>query len=131
MVKGQCFLFDPDKTKRGDIRHLNVVITEPDEDNNVLVVPICTYIEVNDVPRQGQDPSCILKIGCHPFIKVKSYIRYHNAKEMSLIAIFNGLQKGTLIKYPDFNNRVIQDIQTGAKASIYLPQKLKRFFSFF
>jgi len=131
MVKGQCFLYHPDKTSRGDIRHLHVIITEPDEDNNVLTVPVCTYIEINGVPRQGQDSSCILKAGCHPFIKVKSYVRYHNAKEMSLINIFNGLQKGIMIKQPDFQNTFVQDIQIGAETSIFLPEKFKRFFNYF
>ena len=131
MAKGQSFLNKPDKTDRGGIRHLHVVITESDEDNNVLVVPVCTYIEDNGVPRQGQDSSCILKAGCHPFVKTKSYISYRNAKEMSLIDIFNGLQKGILIKYADFENHYVQDMQIGAEASIYLPEKFKRFFNYF
>ena len=43
MAKGQTFLNEPDETSRGKIRHLNVVITDPDSENEVLVVPICTY----------------------------------------------------------------------------------------
>jgi hypothetical protein len=131
MAKGQAFLNAPDDTARGKIRHLNVVITEPDEDNIVLVVPVCTYHEENGIPRQGQDTSCILKAGCHPFIKVNSYIRYQKAKEMSLVSIFNGLQKGVLIKKQDFNNNLIQDMQKGAELSVYLPEKFKRLFSYF
>jgi len=131
MAKGQAFLNEPDKTARGDIQHLYVVITEPDKDKNVLIVPVCSYHENNGVPRQGQDSSCILKAGCHPFIKVKSYIRYLNAKERSLIDIFNGIAKGKLRKYPDFENSLIQDMQKGAEESIYLPEKFKRFFNYF
>ena len=131
MAKGQSFLNEPDNTVRGKIRHLNVVITEPDEDNYVLVVPVCTYREEDGKSWLGQDLSCILKAGCHSFIKVKSYISYRNAKAMSLVDIFNGLQKGRLTKQPDFDTCIIQDIQRGAEESIYLPEKYKRFFNYF
>jgi hypothetical protein len=131
MAKGQAFLNIPDRTSRGEIRHLNVVITEPDNDNNVLVVPVCTYQEKDGKPFLGQDQSCLLPAKCHPFIKQKSYIRYSNAIAMNLIDIFNGLSKGKLIKQPDFENSFVQDMQRGAEESIFLPEKLKRFFEFF
>jgi hypothetical protein len=131
MAKGQSFLNAPDKTARGEIRHLNVVITNPDNENYVLVVPICTYREKDGKSFPGQDESCLLPVGCHPFIKERSYIRYSNAMAMSLIDIFNGIQKGKLIKQSDFDNRFVQDMQRGAEESIFLPGKLKRFFEFF
>jgi hypothetical protein len=71
MVKGQAFLNVPDKTSRGDIRHLNIIITNPDDDNNVLVVPVCTYREKDGEPLLGQDPSCVLPAGCHPYYQGK------------------------------------------------------------
>jgi hypothetical protein len=131
MAKGLSFLNIPDKTDRGDIRHLNVVITEPDNDNNVLVVPVCTYREKDGIPFPGQDKSCLLPVGCHPFIKEKSYIKYRNALAMSLIDIFNGLNKGKLVKKSDFDNRFVQDMQRGAEESIFISEKLKRFFEYF
>jgi hypothetical protein len=131
MAKGQSFLNVPDKTPRGEIRHLNVVITEPDNDNNVLVVPVCTYREKDGKPFPGQDDSCLLPSGCHPFIKERSYIKYRNALAMSIIDIFNGLNKGKLVKQSDFDSRFVQDMQRGAEESIFLPEKLKQFFEYF
>jgi len=131
MARGQSFLNVPDKTSRGEIRHLNVIITEPDDDNNVLVVPVCTYREKNGIPFNGQDDSCILPAGCHPFIKEKSYVRYRNALAMCLVDIFNGLNKGRLIKQADFDIRFVQDMQKGAEESVSIPEKLKRFFEHF
>jgi hypothetical protein len=83
--------------------------------NNVLVVPVCTYRE-----KDGK-----------PFIKEKSYIKYRNALAMSLIDIFNGLRKGKLVKQLNFDNRFVQDMQRGAEESIFLPEKLKTFFEYF
>lgn len=131
MGKGQTFLNKPDETTRGRIRHLHVVITNPDDENNVLVVPVCTYREKDDHPLPGIDCSCILPAKCHSFIMQKSYIRYSNAKMMNQIDIFNGLQKGTIIKKPDIDKRFIQDMQKGAEESPFLPEKLKRFFEYF
>ena len=73
MVKGQAFLGDPDKTARGNIRHLNVVISNLDGEKNVLVIPVCTYREKDGKPLPLQDDSCILPAGCHSFIKHKSF----------------------------------------------------------
>jgi hypothetical protein len=131
MAKGQAFLNVPDKTSRGDIRHLNIIITNPDDDNNVLVVPVCTYREKNGEPLLGQDPSCLLPIGCHPSVKGKSYVRYHNAKAMNLIDIFNGIKKGKLVQQQDIDIRFVQDMQRGAEESPFLPEKLKIFFEYF
>lgn len=131
MGKGQSFLNVPDKTDRGEIRHLNVIITDPDEDNNVIVVPICTYHENNGKPLPGQDSSCLIPAGCHKFIKEKSYIRYHNSRIMSLIDIFNGLNKGLLVRQEDFALNFVQDMQKGAVASPFLPQKFIAFFKYF
>ena len=131
MAKGQAFLDVPDSTSRGEIRHLNVVISEPDDENNVLVVPVCTYREKEGKPFYGQDSSCLLPAGCHPFIKEKSYISYRNSKIMNLVKIFNGLQKGSIARKDDFDARYIQDMQKGAEKSPFIPGKFKRFFDRF
>jgi len=131
MAKGQAFLNAPDDTSRGNIKHLHVIITNPDSEKDVLVVPVCTYHEKDGKPLSGQDASCILPAGCHPFVKVKSYISYRNSKAMNFIEIFNGLNKGILIRKQEFESQYIQDMQRGAEESQFLPEKLKRFFKHF
>lgn len=131
MGKGQAFLNEPDATNRGGIRHLNVVITNPDDENNVLVVPVCTCREKDGKPSPGQDLSCLLPAGSHPFIKVKSYISYRNARSVSLVDIFNGIHKGRLVRKEDFDPVFVQDMQKGAEESPFLPGKLKVFFRHF
>ena len=132
MAKGHAFLNTPDDTSRGSIRHLHVIITNPDSEKDVLVVPVCSYHEKDGKPLlPGQDESCILTAGCHPFVKVKSYISYRNSKAMNFIEIFNGLNKGILIRKQEFESQYIQDMQRGAEESQFLPEKLKRFFKHF
>jgi hypothetical protein len=131
MAKGQTFLSNEEKTPRGPVRHLNVIITEPSEDMNYLVVPVTTYREDAGRPVPGQDNSCILAAGCHPFIKHKSYVYYKYARQMSALEIVIGIQKGLLIKREDMNPSIIQDMQRGAEESPNLPEELVSFFQFF
>jgi hypothetical protein len=132
MAKGQTFLGEEEKSSKGPIRHLNVVITEPSEDMNYLVVPVTTYRkDANGRPAPGQDDSCVLAAGCHPFIKHKSYVHYKYARQMSAFEILIGIQKGLLIKKEDMAPAIIQNMQRGAEESPNLPEGLVRFFQFF
>jgi hypothetical protein len=131
MGKGQAFLSENENTPQGLMRHLNVIITEADEDSFYMVVPVTTYREENGRPFGGQDDSCILPPGCHSFIRHKSYVRYAKARRMSYAEIFNGLKKGILIKKDDMPIRYVQDMQKGAAISPFLPEELSHFLEYF
>lgn len=132
MAKGHAFLSEEERTSKGPTRHLNVIITEPTEDMNYLVVPVTTYHEdAEGRPIPGQDDSCILKAGSHSFIKHKSYVRYKNARQMSALEILIGIQKGLLIKKDDMNPTIVQDMQRGAEESPFLPKEFIPFFKYF
>jgi hypothetical protein len=132
MAKGDTFLSEEEQTSKGPTRHLNVIITEPTEDMNYLVVPVTTYYEdANGLPIPGQDNSCILKAGSHPFIKRKSYVRYRNARQMGALEIVIGIQKGLLIKKEDMDPTIVQNMQRGAEESSFLPKEFIPFFKYF
>jgi hypothetical protein len=132
MAKGYSFLSQGDPTLKGIIKHLNVIITEPNEDIAYLVVPVTTYYRNADGdPIQGQDKSCILNAGSHPFIKHESYVLYKKARQMSSVEIAAGILKGLLVKKEDMDPEIIHEMQEGAKVSPYLPEELTPFFRFF
>jgi hypothetical protein len=131
MGKRQTFLSDYEDIPQGPMRHLNVIITEADENLYYLVVPVTTFREKDGKPFGGQDESCILPAGCHSFIKHKSYVRYIRARKMSYAEIFNGLKKGILIKKDDMPIRYLQDMQKGASISPYLQEELSHFLEYF
>jgi hypothetical protein len=131
MGKGQAFLSEEEQAGRGLFRHLNIVITEADEEQNYLVVPVTTFREKDGKPLPGQDESCILPAGCHPFIVRKSYARYSRARKMSYAEIYNGLKKGRLVNKEDISPVCLQELQRGAELSPYLPEELSRFFAYF
>ncbi|MCH3917121.1 MAG: hypothetical protein LKE40_06620 [Spirochaetia bacterium] len=127
MGKNQTFLSEPEETHHGKYRHLRVVITDADENRDYLVVSITTWHE--ELP--GQDDSCILSAGCHPFITHKSWVDYSRSRVMNYMEIFNGIQKGLLIRKEDMPVAVIALIQEGAEKTDFLPEEFRRFFDYF
>jgi hypothetical protein len=129
--KGRAFLGAEVKTRRGLFRHLNVIISEADNEQNYFVVPITTYRKINGSPLHGQDKSCILLGGSHPFIKHESYACYARARKMSYTEIFNGLNKGLLVRKENVSGDSLKKLQEGARRSPYLPDELTHFFRYF
>lgn len=125
-MKGKTFLSD-DNTKRGVIKHLRIIISEADAINEFLVVYVTTWHE----NVRGQDNTCVLNAGCHPFIKHKSWIDFSRSEAMNYAKIYNGIKKGLLIKKEDMPFEIINRIQKGAMKSEFFPSSLERFFEYF
>ena len=131
MWKGQTFLGTEVKTPRGCFRHLNIVISDVDTEHNYLVVPITTYRIIDGRPLKGQDKSCILSGGCHPFIVHDSYACYGRARKMSYTEIYNGIKKGLFAEKAEIDGVCLKKLQNGARVSPYLPEELTSFFEYF
>lgn len=121
-MAGRTFLSDIAHTTSGDKRHLLIVIAELGLD--YLVVPVNTWKD----GRKGQDDSCILDVGDHPFIKHRSWINYRRAKVISAITLINGLNSGKFIIMDDLRKDIVDYISAKAQISIYLPHEYMRFF---
>jgi hypothetical protein len=132
MPQGHTFLGQEEQTPSGLKRHLNVIISNPDKDNNFMVVSVTTLRRRADgTPYKNQDLTCILNAGDHPFIKHESWVFYQIAKSMSFMEVFNGLQKGLLIRKEDIAQDVLKRIQAGARVAPSLPKECLHFFAFF
>ena len=129
MGKKQTFLSDINSPLK---KHLFVIITDPDDDLNYLIVPITTLKkDINNKPFAGQDSSCILKKGEHSFIKHESWVSYAKAIKLSFSEVYNGIRKELFIRKEDVTIEVLKKIQNGAKKSKYLPAGFKSFFNYF
>jgi len=121
-MKKTVFFFE-DKNE-SDTNHPWIVISDPDADNNVVIV---NATHTRDTGRE--DLSCILKGGCHPNIPDDSYIAYKFAKEISIYKI-NLLEstKRLTKKSTPLSDSDLKKIQEGAKKSKLLPKGLKKYF---
>jgi len=128
MGKGQSFLSKPERSPNGEVkRHLRIIITNPNENNEYLVVSVTTWY----AGVRGQDPSCILPAGSHSFIKHKSWVDFSRSRAMTYIEIINGLRRGLLVNKEDLDPALIQSIQGAASISEFIPEELMTFFEFF
>ena len=103
--------------------------TDSNEQNAFLTVAVDT------LQSNLQDNSCIIEYGEHYFIKVRSFVNYHYARVLNFLHVFNGLQKGVLIRKENVSEELLKRIQDGAKKSNRLNNKLKisifRFYYFY
>ncbi|MBP3367024.1 MAG: hypothetical protein J6K96_08575 [Treponema sp.] len=123
MPKGQTFLDEP--VTEEEIRHLRVVITDANDDNEFLTVSIDTF------RSRYQDASCIIQPGEHPFIKHTSFVNYRYAKVISFAKIFNGLRNHIFLRKEDVSEELLKKIQEGAKRTKYLSREHKIWFELF
>ena len=112
--KGSSYLSNPDITpQEKHIRHLRIIISDFDETDRALVVPITTWHEGN--PRQ--DNSCILEQGEHSFIA-----NGHFDKRLEVFAANTMTAVQELISHPFFS----RDVRTDS-----MPVYFLSFFLFF
>ena len=125
--KGKSFWRKDSKDEEGNpLGHIYFVISNPDIDNNVLIVNMTT---IRNTGRE--DLSCILHIGDHPRITNESYIRYDKAFELGTAKIIELVLNKTIILKEDLDPAVLKRIQEGAKKPEALKGKFKKYFSYF
>ncbi len=126
--KGKSFWRADSKDKNGkSLKHLYFVISNPDIDNNVLVVNMTTF---RDTGRE--DLSCILNVSDHPKITDKSYIIYGRARELCTAKIIELTMNKIITFEDDLDPAVLKRIQEGAKKPEgALEGKFKKYFSYF
>lgn len=123
MAKKQTFLDEP--LPENGKRHLRVIITNSNEQNEFLSVPIDT------LRSRAQDTSCVIEAGEHSFIKNRSFVNYRYARVLSFAQVFNGFQKGLLIRKEDISEELLERIQDGARTTKHLANELKSWFELF
>ncbi|MHC6203045.1 hypothetical protein ACYULU_07610 [Breznakiellaceae bacterium SP9] len=133
MGKKQSFLSQHEITSYGKpIRHLNSIISDPDEEQNYLVVPVTTFHKEISSPNSEQNVNtCELNNSDHPFLGHQSWVCFSKSKQMSYAEVFNGLRQGLLVPKTDISVDTLKNIQEHAKTSQYLPEKLKHFEDYF
>ncbi len=102
--------------------HLFVVLTEPDSDGMVLLVPICTK-------GQKYDTACLVGKGDHPFLDRPSYVDYSNLNTYKAQVLESQAQKGILVAKEVIDEKVFALICAGIEQSRQSPPIYKKYFS--
>ena len=103
---------------RGDLslKHLFVVMCDPDRRGDVLLVSISTYKE----GHKNHDPTCLLDEGDHPFIKHRSYVRYASARQESAATLVQRVASRSYTDQGLVGEAVFQRILAGFRKSDFV-----------
>jgi len=77
--------------------------------------------------KEGNDTSCILKVGEHTAVTHESTIKYHEALLANPTDLASGIRMGVITSGDKATPNLVQKIQEGAKKSPFLRQEYKRF----
>ena len=107
---------DPDRL------HLHVICTEPDSEEQQLLVSICT--KINNLC----DSACTVMVHEHPSLTRESYVLYRKAEIVKQSALANGVAANLLIPREDMNGQTFLRITKGLCLSAQTPRKIKQYF---
>ena len=91
-------------------KHLHVVLTHPDDDDQVIVVSISTL-------RTTSDTTVILHQGDHKFIDHDSVVEYRMAGPTSARILAQRLASGLYASYDPMPPEILRKIQDGVTES--------------
>ena len=113
---GQCYLpiVGPDEKI-----HLHVVLTRPNREGDVVVVSLTTY-------RPKSDPTVILNVGDHPFVRHQTAVNYRKAVATSAEILEERLAGGVYVIYPPVRSDVLRRIQEGIGKSDFTPTGIQK-----
>lgn len=108
-------------------KHLFVLLTDPYVGSaskaSVLMVSLSS-IKVG-VPY---DPSCILSVGDHAFVRHDSYVAYQRARLEEVDKLLRGVKNGQLLPHAPMNSAVFARICRGLELSRHTSVKLLNFY---
>ena len=100
---GTCILLPKPGSKE---KHLWIVLTEPDEELNVVIVNLTTR-------RSGSDTTVILNQGDHPFIRHPTVVHYSDARKAPAKALQQIANRPEYDYHDDLEDEILERIKEG------------------
>jgi len=98
-------------------RHLWAIISDPliDVADPAIIVNFTTY-------NEGKDPTCILHVGDHPFIRRPTGVDYRNAIDVSNAGLEACANRGQVVLQEPLKPEILHRIRQGAAESRFIPE---------
>ena len=114
---------DPDR------KHLFIILTDSVADplNGNKDCLLLTSLSTLDTALP-HDPTCILRLGDHPFVTRDSYVSYQSSRIQETTKIINGVASGVLVVKDPMASGIVDRICDGLLSSPHTAEKIKRFF---
>ena len=103
-----------------DTRHLWVVLTDPDDNDKVVIVNLTTR-------RSHSNDTVTLNRSDHRFVQRDTVIFYQDARLVKASALTNAVRGGVAIMHDPFRPNVLTDIQRGLINPPNTPNLIKEY----
>ncbi len=119
----------------GKCNHLYIICSDPvfyprQGSECLIAVNISSVPEDTKALKSPYEPTCILNIGDHPFIKHPSFVAYRQADVFGVTNIQNEVKDGICIVYPPFEDDPFNKVINGFFTTDSLYQKVKNFLNY-
>jgi hypothetical protein len=101
--------------------HLHVVISDPDENDRIVLVSVTTE-------RAKSDTTTRLEAGIHPFINDPSVIAYNYSKMMSCGQLKSLIETGEAIPKADASEIIVHRARSGMQETRRAPREVQECF---
>lgn len=101
----------------GDKRHLFVVITDPDEHEEVVLASLSSV-------HARSDTACIVRPGDHPFVRHESCIEYRYCRTERISHLTPLLESGYFTRCDDASDELVERIVDGAWTSEHTRRRI-------
>jgi hypothetical protein len=122
-AKGSALLIPSGTPANPSGKHLFVVLTNPCEGNQHLLVSISSI-----KPDRYCDPTCSLEVAEHEFIEQQSFVFYQRPKQLPHVGIVKCTKSGLYSPKKDCTAELLEKIRAGIIASPMTPRWAKEYF---
>lgn len=106
--------------------HLFVVLNDPKVFPDYGSNPHVLLVNLSTVRQSVHfDATCLLPPGCHPFVKVESYVVYRSARVESEAHLFGLVEKGLFRPQDPMPTAIVGAIRSGLIASPFTKREFK------
>lgn len=106
-----------------DLKHLFIILTNPNNDKDVLLVNVSSIR-----PGRYHDPACKIAPKAHPFIKRDSFIYYRYAQIANAHDIVSKVKSGEFVAYEPVSDELFKSVIDGLLSSKDTSLKVKDFY---
>ena len=115
---GDCVLLPSRDRKKPP--HLWTVLTPP-KAGKVIIVNFTTK-------RDFSDPSTVLNVGDHPFVKHLTVIDYYKTQLVNVAPLKEGIKNGWFSEHSALKPEILRRVQEGLLKSPHTPKKIKLYY---
>lgn len=124
-IRRATVLYPSGPTNDPDRLHLAIIMTDPDESGEVILVTVSSIRD--GIPH---DDACILNPGDHGFIRRPSYVEYRFAQFVEAEKLNNGVRSGAMQAMDMLDEQVFKRVSEGLLQSLHTAPLIKSMFQF-